>query len=145
PIKRYDVACAAIEILRTSNPNAMLYPLSGNVDYETMLLLLNACDCLLICSDSEGSPVMVKEAMACNLPVVTTDVGDVVSVIDGSHPSGVAEQRPKAIAEEINLVLQAGIRSNGRQIIQDKNLDSVGITNSVLRKYSMALMKDTHD
>jgi glycosyltransferase involved in cell wall biosynthesis len=38
---------------------------------------MNAADCLLLTSDSEGSPNVIKEAMACNCPIVATDVADI--------------------------------------------------------------------
>ncbi|MBQ0154891.1 MAG: glycosyltransferase [Bacteroidales bacterium] len=44
---------------------------------------MNAADCLLLTSMSEGSPNVIKEAMACNCPIVTTDVGDVQERLDG--------------------------------------------------------------
>jgi len=136
PVKRYDIALSAIEILKDRLGKVDLYPLSGGVEYDKMLLLLNACDCLLICSDSEGSPVMVKEAMACNLPIVGTDVGDVVDVISGSSPSAVSKQIPEQIALALNQVMNEGIRSNGRQLIEVKSLDSKGITSRVMEVYS---------
>lgn len=136
PVKRYDIALSAIEILKDRLGKVDLYPLSGGVEYDKMLLLLNACDCLLICSDSEGSPVMVKEAMACNLPIVGTDVGDVVEVISGSSPSAVSKQIPEQIALALNQVMNEGIRSNGRQLIEVKSLDSKGITSRVMEVYS---------
>ncbi len=136
PVKRYDIALSAIEMLKDRLGKVDLYPLSGGVEYDKMLLLLNACDCLLICSDSEGSPVMVKEAMACNLPIVGTDVGDVVDVISGSSPSAVSKQIPEQIALALCQVMSEGIRSNGRQLIEVKSLDSKGITSRVMDVYS---------
>jgi glycosyltransferase involved in cell wall biosynthesis len=101
-----------------------------------MLLLLNACNCLLICSDSEGSPVMVKEAMACNLPVVATDVGDVASVISGSQPMAVADQQSEALANALRKVLIEKRRSNGREVIIAKELNSDRIAERLMMVYS---------
>jgi teichuronic acid biosynthesis glycosyltransferase TuaC len=144
PVKRSDIARSAIELLNGDDLKIELYTLSGGIEYETMLLLLNACDCLLLCSDSEGSPVMVKEAMACNLPVVATDVGDVVSVMDGCSPSAIAAQDPISIANALKAVIFANTRSNGRDLIRKKVLDSKGITERVIAKYSDVLMNRKH-
>ena len=45
--------------------------------------LMNAADCLLVTSDAEGSPTMVQEALATNLPVVSVDVGDIAERLEG--------------------------------------------------------------
>jgi teichuronic acid biosynthesis glycosyltransferase TuaC len=134
-VKRFDIAEAAVKELKTEGRNVELVALSGGVTYERMLLLLNACNCLLICSDSEGSPVMVKEAMACNLPVVATDVGDVVSVIGGSLPMAVAAQQSDALADALRHVLMDKRRSNGREVIVAKELNSDRIAERLMMVY----------
>jgi glycosyltransferase involved in cell wall biosynthesis len=135
PVKRFDIAEAAVQVLKNEGRNVELIALSGGVTYERMLLLLNACNCLLICSDSEGSPVMVKEAMACNLPVVATDVGDVVSVIGGSLPMAVAAQQSDALADALRQVLMDKRRSNGREVIIAKELNSDRIAERLMMVY----------
>jgi glycosyltransferase involved in cell wall biosynthesis len=46
--------------------------------------ILNCADLLALCSLHEGSPTTVKEALACGVPVVTTQVGDVAQIIKDS-------------------------------------------------------------
>ena len=54
------------------------------VDHNLIPFYMNACDILLIMAFiGEGSPTMIKEAMACNLPIVSKDVGDVKEKIQG--------------------------------------------------------------
>ena len=82
-----------------------------------MPTLFNAADVLLLTSDREGSPNTVKEAMACNLPVVATDVGDVRSRLDGVANSHVAADDDR-LADAVEAVLRRGQRSDGRDAIR---------------------------
>ena len=76
---------------------------------------LNASDLLLLCSDSEGSPTMVKEALACNVPVVSVNVGDVKERLDGVKGSVLAEKDPSALARAIIGVINSKEIFNGRE------------------------------
>lgn len=59
--------------------------------------LFKEVDLLLMTSISEGSPQVVKEAMACNLPVVSTNVGDVALLLEGVRDCYVAESRDEKL------------------------------------------------
>ena len=84
--KNPKLAHATIHLVSRSIPNASLIMLS-NANREQVRLMLNAADCLLVTSLHEGSPNIVKEAMACNLPVVTVPCGDTSEQLK-EHPSG---------------------------------------------------------
>lgn len=87
--------------------------------------LYAAADVMLLTSDSEGSPTVVKEALAMNLPVVSVDVGDVRELIGASRPAQVVESRdPEAIAAAVLSVLDAGGRSDGRAHAQRLSIDA---------------------
>lgn len=63
------------------NPEITGVVFLGTIDHLAMPRLLNCADVFALPSTHEGSPTVVKEALACNIPVVSTDVGDVKSVI----------------------------------------------------------------
>ena len=88
--------------------------LNGTVRPDAVGLRLNAADCLLVTSRYEGSPNIVKEALACNLPVVSTDVGDVAERLQSVFPSIIAQRDAAAIGQAVALVLSLNRRSNGR-------------------------------
>jgi glycosyltransferase involved in cell wall biosynthesis len=92
-----------------------LFELHGETSPKQIPLYLNAADCLLLTSQFEGSPNIVKEAMACNLPVVSVDVGDVAERLKGVHPSCIVARDPAEIAKAVESVLALGVRSNGRE------------------------------
>lgn len=85
----------------------------SDADHEEIPTYMSAADALLLTSDSEGSPTAVKEALACALPVVSRDVGDVRQRLAGVEPSVVAPSEDGLVRGLID-VLERGERSNGR-------------------------------
>lgn len=98
---------------------------------------MNAADCLLLTSVSEGSPNVIKEAMACNCPIVTTNVGDVTERLVNLEGCYVVDSRePKELAEAIRKSLEFGKRTEGRkQIIADK-LEIIQIAQRISAVYN---------
>ena len=112
--KRYWLAEEACKRARAELPDLRLHAAAG-VPPQEMPLLMNAADCLLLTSATEGSPNVVKEALMCNLPVVTTEVGDVRDVLAGVDPSYVvSEGSPADLAGALIHCLELPRRSNGR-------------------------------
>ena len=99
--------------------------LGFNVDFielkdksrKEVALLLNPVDVLLLTSFSEGSPQIVKEAMASNCPIISTDVGDVSEVIKNTQNCYITSYKPEEISDKLNIILSRGKRSNGRNSI----------------------------
>jgi teichuronic acid biosynthesis glycosyltransferase TuaC len=75
---------------------------------------MSAADCLLLTSSIEGSPMVVKEALLCGLPVVATPVGDVPERLREVEPSWVCEATPESLGAAISECLSEPMRSNGR-------------------------------
>jgi glycosyltransferase involved in cell wall biosynthesis/O-antigen/teichoic acid export membrane protein len=126
-VKRLDIAEETITLLKRTHPNARLEAMRGDVPYERVPVYLNAADALLLCSDSEGSPSMVKEAMVCGLPVVCTDVGDTVERLKDVVPGAIVRQDPKALADALAKVLADGRRSNGLELAARNGCDAHAI------------------
>ena len=95
--------------------------------------LMAGADCLLLTSAIEGSPNVVKEAVCCGLPVISTDVGDVREVLDGVEPSWVCAAEPAALAAALAQCLAAPARSNGSE--RGAWLDEAEIGARLLRFY----------
>ena len=116
-LKRFDIVRDAVETLRAKNMNVDLV-VAHNQSYEKIPLYMNACDVLILASEYEGSPQVVKEAMACNLPVISVAVGDVPDVLAGVEDCYICERDPISIAEKAKLVLEQNNRTNGREKTQ---------------------------
>lgn len=115
--KRLDLAESAASVAAEFLPGLRLEIMKG-CPPERVPWLMNASDCLLITSDHEGSPNILKEAMACNLPVVSVDCGDVAERLEGVYPSCIVERDPARLAEALISVLAVKQRSNGREKIR---------------------------
>ncbi len=124
--KGLDVAEAAMPVVRTRVPEATLQVIS-KVEPTRMPLYYRAADVLLCASKAEGSPNVVKEALACSLPVVSCPVGDVPERLKGVHPSSVVPRDPQSMGEAIGKILQTRQRSNGRELVACLALDLVAL------------------
>jgi glycosyltransferase involved in cell wall biosynthesis len=128
PAKRLGLAeraCAAAGV--------RLY-LAVDADPATMPVLMNAADCLIVTSAVEGSPNTVKEALACNLPVIATPVGDVPERLAGVAPSWICEPSEAAFVAALKECVSLGRRSNGRQMTED--LDQRRVAERLLAIYA---------
>jgi len=116
--KRYALARRAVDLLNERLPTQLI--VGWNRTHEQILLLMNACDVLLVTSFQEGSPTVVKEALASNLPVVSVDVGDVAQRLSGVPRCEVcADDSPETIAEALERVVTSPSGARTRHLVQD--------------------------
>lgn len=112
--------------------NVVLRPAYG-LDQTVLNLYYNAADVLLLTSFHEGSPNVIKEAMACNCPIVSTDVGDVKAVIKDTPGCHIASWNESHIALKLKEVFRFGGRTIGRQ--QIAHLESKTIAGIIISIY----------
>jgi teichuronic acid biosynthesis glycosyltransferase TuaC len=99
-------------------------------------LLLNAADVALMTSFTEGSPQFIKEAMACNCPVVSVPVGDVPMVMEGVEGCFIADYDAVAIAEKLKLAFSLDKRTEGRNRILELGWSAEKVAEKLLSVYS---------
>jgi len=136
-VKNYSLAKKALEKL--SRFNVELLELQG-YSRKDVALLFSAVDVALMTSFSEGSPQFIKEAMACNCPVVATDVGDVREIFGNTEGCYLTSFDPQDVADKIEKALAYGKRTNGRKNIQ--HLDNAVIAEKVIQVYKKAVKSD---
>jgi glycosyltransferase involved in cell wall biosynthesis len=122
--KRYDLVETAVNQAKKTFPELEILVVSGAARGR-MPLYMNAADVLLIASHSEGSPNVVKEAMAVNLPVITVDVGDAASLVGSTEGCFVVPREADAMAAKIVEVCRRGARTNGRNSMERLSMDKV--------------------
>ncbi len=132
PVKNFPLAKAAIERLRARGICAELIVANG-LPQTTVVQYINASNALILPSIAEGSPNIVKETMACNVPVVSTDVGDVNQVISHTKGCSVCPHDPEALAAGLDKALQHTEPTTGRDDI--KHLDSRIVAKQVIAVY----------
>jgi glycosyltransferase involved in cell wall biosynthesis len=114
PEKRFDIVQEAVALAKQKDPTIDFLLVAGKHHHE-IPKYMNAGDVVLLTSDAEGSPMVIKEAMACNIPVVSVSVGDVADVIGGTDGCYLCTQDPVDVAEKLLLALSYGKRTNGRE------------------------------
>ncbi len=107
------------------------------IKHEAVPFYMNAVDVIILMSFTEGSPNIVKEAMACNCPVVATDVGDIREVIGLTKGCGIVTFNPADVAEKIKNAMIFGKKTNGRADIV--HLDERIIADKIISLYRKML------
>lgn len=131
PRKNFSLAFKACQLAEKHVKFRLLSPYP--VKPEDVPLYLNAADLLLVTSWLEGSPNIVKEAMACNCPIIATPSGDIAEVLGQTSQCHLVPFDPEMIANGICEVLSAARRSNGREQIH--HLDNTVVALQILELY----------
>jgi teichuronic acid biosynthesis glycosyltransferase TuaC len=138
-VKRFPLAQAAAEILARQDPTVELLVVSHETQ-PRLALYMSACDALVFPSFQEGSPNIVKQAMACNLPIVSTDVGDARQVIGSTKHCYICAPTAAEFATKLGEILAHRNRSDGRENV--RHLDSPAVARRVIRVYEEVLHRN---
>lgn len=133
-IKNAPLAKTAVSLL----PELELLELKGYTR-EQVSLLMQAVDAFLMTSFTEGSPQVIKEAMACGCPIVSVDVGDVKERVAGVENCLIVPSDAKLIAEALHKVLTLEDRPQGRDVIVRDGLTNVQTAQAIIRLYQSIL------
>lgn len=133
-VKNPVLARQAVDLLKIEGRNVELLELKGYTR-EQVVTLMYRCKALLLTSVREGSPQVIKEAMACGCPIVSVDVGDVKERVNGIGGCYVIDSRdPKKLAEALTAAIAYG-RTTGREKLLEDGLDNNQVTEKLIGIY----------
>ncbi len=136
PEKRYDLAAEAVHTISAEIPCQMI--VAANIPHSLMPTYLNAVDLVVLTSVHEGSPNIVKEALACNTPIVSVNVGDVAERLNGLDGCEIADASVVELANSIRSVLKRKRPFEGRQSIM--SLNEKHLTDQLIRVYKRVIV-----
>lgn len=138
-VKNYSLAEKAMARLKTNN---VYLKVVHSVTHKQIIEEINMSAVLLLTSHWEGSPNIIKEAMACNCPIVSTDVGDVRWLFGEEPGHFLTSPNPDEVAEKILLALDFAEnhgRTNGRERLKKLGLDAETIALKITNVYQETL------
>lgn len=135
--KNYKLAYAACELLKNSILNLKLHVVNS-IPTDELKYYYSAANVVVLTSFHEGSPNVIKEAMACGCPIVATDVGDISWLFEQTAGCFLADFS----AEGFSDVLQSAIKyslsievSEGRKRLNELHLDSGEVARQIIMVY----------
>lgn len=136
-VKNYPLFAKTIDILKNKYNYQIETVLFDGISKEQVLQHYQNCDMLLLTSISEGSPGVIKEAMACNLKIVSTNVGDVAVNLKGVKNTAVsATHTPEELAGLCDKCFRNSISGiEGREKLIQLGLDDKSITDKLVSIY----------
>lgn len=138
-VKNAPLAKHTVEAIQ--DDNAELMELKG-YSRDEVTLLMCAADTFLMTSLSEGSPQVIKEAMACGCPIVSVDVGDVKERVEGLEGCYVAETRdPQELVQLLQKAMTLKGKTKGRERLVADGLDNNIVAQKLISIYERVIKK----
>lgn len=141
PRKNFALCKKAVELVNDPEVVILLpYPINHN----ELPLYYNLADVMVFTSTAEGSPNVIKEAMACRCPIVSTDIGDVKWVFGNTDGCYITSFEPEDVAEKLKLALDFGKtvgKTKGKERIVELELDSETTAKKIISIYKQLINK----
>lgn len=138
PEKNYSLAEAAFRKLDDKSCELLTV---HNIEHSKTRYYYYAAEVVLMTSLYEGSPNVIKEAMACNCKIVCTDVGDVEELLQDVSGCYVTKFNDEAVANDVRKAIAFMGETGGRQRLINLGLDSASVAQKILRVYEEVLSK----
>lgn len=136
--KNYSLANDAFRQL--ADTDTELNVVNG-INHNMVSQFICASDVVLLTSLREGSPNVIKEALFCNVPVVSTDVGDVRDLISGVEGCFICSFEPLDVADKLRKAIAFSRPTNGRAKIVEMGLTSEAVALRLITEYEKIIYK----
>lgn len=137
PRKGFELASQAVKLAESSLAEPIEILKLWDIEPKQVPRLMNAVDGMLMTSLIEGSPNVVKEALACNTAIVGVPVGDVEHLLAGVSNCHVRPRDPQQVSSALLEVL--GKHSDGRAAIEQRGLDLKSVAERIADIYRLAI------
>ena len=137
PVKGFPFSQAVAAGLRRTRAMDIDLHVVHRDSQESLAMQMSACDVLIFPSFQEGSPNIIKQAMACGLPLVTTDVGDVRERLAGASGCLILPRVEAAFIDAIATLLEQRERTDARSRLHD--LEPQAVARRVIGVYEDVL------
>lgn len=141
PEKNFSLAFNAYNRINAKNIELIYLK---NLSHDQIPYYINSSEIVILSSLWEGSPNVIKEAIACNTPIVSTDVGDVKWIIGNTEGCFISSFEPEAMKDEIEKAFEFARvkeKTKGRERIIELGLDSDTIAQKIINTYQSILEK----
>ena len=131
-VKNYSLALEAVSLL----PFTVRLVQIMDIKHSEMNFYFNASDLLLSTSLWEGSPNVIKEAMATNTIIISTNVGDVSYLFGSSSNNFITSYDSNEIKNKIVSIYKDKIENNAsRDRLTKLNLEGAMVADQIINIY----------
>ena len=134
--KNYPLLKSAVELIKDVKINVI--EMNGLSRMQTTELMY-ACDVFALPSKSEGSPQALKEAMACNCPIVATDIADIKYLLGDVNGNFICTFEAEDVAYKIRKAIEFNNRTNGRERILELGLTNEQVAEKLIKIYKQII------
>ena len=139
PRKGFQLASQAVQVTKNHLGRDVETVTLRGVPPNDVAKIMSACDAMWMTSILEGSPNVVKEAMACDLPVIGVDVGDVIELLTGVDGSHICQRDARELGSRMATAITSKATRGGRKAIIERSLDMESIAHRIVDVFRLAL------
>jgi N-acetyl sugar amidotransferase len=140
PEKNYKLAISSFKKIKEDNKELLTV---YNISHEKTRFYYYASDVIIMSSKYEGSPNVIKEAMACNKPIVSTSVGDVDNLLIGVNGCYISRSDPNSMAQDLEKAINFKEDTRGRQRLLELGIDAKSISTKIVSLYKQLSAKES--